>query len=71
MKEVANTLKKHKQSILGYFYHRITNAIAEGINSLIQSAKRRARRFRTVEGYTVMIYLVVGKLDLSCPSLFA
>lgn len=71
MKEVATTLKKHKQSILGYFYHRITNAIAEGINSLIQSAKRRARGFRTVEGYTAMIYLVVGKLDLSCPSLFA
>jgi len=70
MKEVANTLKKHKQSILGYFYHRITNAIAEGINSLIQSAKRRARGFRTVEGYTAMIYLVVGKLNLSCPTLF-
>ena len=71
MKDVATTLKKHKQSILGYFYHRMTNAIAEGINSLIQSAKRRARGFRTVEGYTAMIYLVVGKLNLSCPSLFA
>lgn len=71
MKEVAKTLLKHKQSILSYFFHRITNAIAEGINSLIQSAKRRARGFRTIEGYTCMIYLVVGKLNLSCPSLFA
>lgn len=71
MKDVANTLKKHKKSILGYFYHRVTNAIAEGINSLIQSAKRKARGFRTYEGYECMIYLVVGKLNLDCPTLFA
>lgn len=71
MKKVADTLKNNKTDILNYFYHRVTNAIAEGINSLIQSAKRRARGFRTYEGYECMIYLVVGKLSLSCPSLFA
>ena len=71
MKAVANTLKRHKESILSYFYSRVTNAIAEGINSLIQSAKRRARGFGTYEGYECMIYLVVGKLSLSCPTLFA
>ncbi|MEI6578866.1 MAG: ISL3 family transposase [Eubacteriales bacterium] len=71
MKEVANTLKTHKESILSYFRYRVTNAIAEGINSLIQSAKRRARGFGTYEGYECMIYLVVGKLSLSCPTLFA
>lgn len=71
MKDVANTLKRHKESILSYFYSRVTNAIAEGINSLIQSAKRRARGFGTYEGYECMIYLVVGKLSLSCPALFA
>jgi transposase len=52
------------------FYHRLTNAIAEGINSKIQSAKRRARGFRTIEGYTAAIILVVGKLKLSRPALF-
>ena len=71
MKKVANTLKEHKQTILAYFHHRVTNAIAEGINSLIQAAKRKARGFRTFIGYECMIYLVVGKLKLSCPSLFA
>ena len=71
MKDVANTLKRHKESILSYFYSRVTDAIAEGINSLIQSAKRRARGFGTYEGYECMIYLVVGKLSLSCPALFA
>lgn len=71
MKNVAKTLKKQKAAILGYFYHRATNAIAEAINSLIQSAKRRARGFRTYEGYKCMIYLTVGKLRLDCPDLFA
>ena len=70
MKQVANTLKKHKQEILSYFFHRLTNAIAEGINSIIQSAKRRARGFRTIEGYVSAIFLAVGKLNLSCPALF-
>lgn len=71
MKKVSNTLKKYKQQILSYFFHRLTNAIAEGINSIIQSAKRRARGFRTFEGYVSAIYLAVGKLKLSCPALLA
>jgi len=71
MKQVAGTLKKYKQNILSYFYYRLTNAISEGINSIIQSAKRRARGFRTIEGYVAAIYLAVGKLNFSCPPLFA
>ncbi|MBQ6018939.1 MAG: transposase, partial [Clostridia bacterium] len=53
-----------------YFKHRVTNAIAEAINSLIQAAKIKARGFRTFEGYACMIYLVVGKLKLDCTPLF-
>lgn len=71
MKKVANTLQKHKESILGYFFVRVTNAVAEGINSMIQSAKRRARGYRTLESYKQMIYLVAGKLTLDCPPLFS
>ena len=71
MKKVANTLEKHKESILGYFFARVTNAVAEGINSMIQSAKRRARGYRTLESYKQMIYLVAGKLSLDCPPLFS
>ena len=70
MKKVATTLKKHKGSILSYFYFRVTNAVAEAINSLIQAAKRKARGYRTYEGYECMIYLVAGKLKLDCPPLF-
>ena len=71
MKKVADTLRKHKKSILGYFFARVTNAVAEGINSIIQSAKRRARGYRTLESYKCMIYLVAGKFSLDCPPLFA
>jgi transposase len=71
MKQVANTLKKYKQQILSYFYYRLANAIAEGINSMIQSAKLRARGFRTIKGYVAPIFLAVGKLNLSYPALFA
>jgi transposase len=71
MKSAANTLKAYKQEILAYFSARITNAIAEGINSMIQAAKRKARGYRTFRGFACMIYLVAGKLSLSCGSPFA
>jgi transposase len=70
MKEAAETLKRHKDKILAYFKNRITNAICEGINSMIQAAKRKARGFHTFEGYSAMIYLVAGKLELAVPKPF-
>ena len=70
MKDVARSLREKAGEILEYFNCRLTNAFAEGMNSLIQAAKRRARGFRTYQGYRTMIFLVVGKLKLSCPSPF-
>jgi transposase len=70
MKEAAETLMRHKDKILNYFKGRLTNAICEGINSMIQAAKRKARGFHTFEGYSSMIYLVAGKLQLALPSPF-
>ncbi|MBR5949337.1 MAG: transposase, partial [Clostridia bacterium] len=61
-----DTLKKYKNEILNYFRSHITNAICEGINSMIQAAKRKARGYRTFEGFSSMIYLVAGKLKLAC-----
>ncbi|WP_262394247.1 transposase [Youxingia wuxianensis] len=59
MKDAATTLRNHKEKILAYFYHRITNAVCEGINSMIQAAKRKARGFNTYEGFASMIYLLL------------
>ena len=70
MKEAAETLMRHKSKILHYFKDRLTNAICEGINSMIQAAKRKARGFHTLEGYASMIFLVAGKLQLAAPSPF-
>ena len=70
MKDAALTLRNHSKEILNYFHTRLTNAICEGINAMIQAAKRKARGFHTFEGYAAMIYLVAGKLELTTPVLF-
>jgi transposase len=71
MKRAAATLLEHKPQIMAYFLTRLTNAIAEGINSLIQTGKRKARGFRTFRGYSTMIYLTCSKLDFAPVQLFA
>jgi transposase len=68
MKKVALTLKKHITEILNIFTSRLTNAICEGINSLIQAAKRKARGYHTIIGFSCMIYLIAAKLRLACPN---
>ena len=70
MKQAAQSLLRHKEQIIAYFQEHITNAICEGINSMIQAAKRKARGYRTYEGYTAMIYLIARKLQLAVPKPF-
>jgi transposase len=64
MKEFAGMTRRHFDDILAYFEHPYTNAILEGLNSIIQNAERRARGFRNMDYFTTMIYLNCGKLDL-------
>jgi transposase len=68
MKRVAATLKMYRKEILNVFVTRLTNAICEGINSMIQAAKRKARGYKTVDGFICMIYLIASKLTLACPN---
>lgn len=67
MKECAASLKEHEKKILNYFSNTVTNAICEGINSMVQTAKRRARGFHTFRGFAAAIYLIAGKLQLAVP----
>ena len=60
MKKFCGTLKNHWDEILNYFDNKYTNATLEGINSIIQNIKRRARGFRNKEYFKTMIYLVCG-----------
>lgn len=64
MKHFATMLKTNWEEILNYFDYRFTNAILEGMNSIIQNIKRRARGFRSDKYFKTMIYLVCGHLDL-------
>ena len=70
MKDAAQTLWRHRPKILAYFRARLTNAICEGIDAMVQAAKRKARGYHTFEGYSAMIYLAAGKLNLATPNPF-
>jgi transposase len=62
--KAAKTLKRHLPNIMTYFKHRITNAMAEGINSKIQVVKLMACGFRNRDHYRMAIYFHCGGLDL-------
>ena len=61
---VAKMVKSHLPNILTYYQHRITNAVSEGINSAIQTIKKRAAGYRNVENFKTAIYFHCGGLDL-------
>jgi transposase len=62
--KVAYTLMNHWDGILRWFESQITNGILEGFNSLIQSARAKARGYRTHKNFINMAYQILGKLDL-------
>jgi transposase len=57
-------LESHWDGIIRWHHSRISNGLLEGLNSLIQATKRRARGYRTTRNYKSMVYLVAGKLDV-------
>jgi transposase len=62
--KVAKMIKRHLSNVMSYFNHRITNAVAEGLNSKIQTIKKRAYGFRNRENFKTAIYFHCGGLDL-------
>lgn len=65
LKKLARTIGMKMENIINYYEYRITNATLEGINSIIQLAKSRARGFKNIENFKTIIYLTSGKLDIS------
>jgi len=63
--EAARIIKRHWDGVLQWFESGITNGVLEGINSLIQAAKAKARGYRSIRNLVTIVYLVAGKLDLS------
>ena len=68
IKQAAYTIKRHWNGVLRWFHSNINNGILEGINSLIQAAKAKARGYRTTRNLIAMIYLIGGKLDFRLPT---
>jgi transposase len=65
--DAARTIKRHWDGILRWFDSKIANGLIEGINSLVQAAKSKARGYRSMRNLKAMVYLLAGKLDLRLP----
>lgn len=63
MIDFARMLRRHQDGVLRWAQSRISNGVLEGINSMIQAAKARARGYRSVRNLIAMAYLLAGKLD--------
>ena len=66
--EAARTIKRHWNGVLRWFQTGISNGTLEGINSLIQAAKARARGYRSDRNLIAIVYLIAGKLDMRLPT---
>ena len=63
VKRFARMLEDHWSGVIRWHHSQISNGLLEGLNSLIQAAKRRARGYRSNRNFITMIYLIVGKLN--------
>jgi len=70
MIKVAHFVDRHWQGIIHYIQSRINNGILEGLNSIVQTIKRKARGFRNVNNFITAIYLKCGKLEFDLPKAF-
>jgi transposase len=66
--DAARTVKRHWNGILRWFDSKIANGLIEGINSLVQAAKAKARGYRTTRNLIAIVYLIAGKLDMQLPA---
>jgi transposase len=66
--DAAHTVKRHWDGILRWFDSKIANGLIEGINSLVQAAKAKARGYRSIRNLKAMVYLIAGKFDLALPA---
>lgn len=65
IKQAAYTIKNHWEGILQWKKSRINNGLLEGLNSLIQAAKAKARGFRNNRYFKIIAFLVTGKLNFT------
>lgn len=62
--KAARTIHSHIANVLTYLDHRITNATAEGLNSRIETIRKRACGIPNFEHFRIAVYFHCGGLDL-------
>jgi transposase len=67
IKEFVTLVEKHWDGIIAWHANHLSNGLLEGINSLVQAAKARARGYRSKTKMITIVYLIAAKLQL--PSL--
>jgi len=65
MKKAAKTIKTHWNGVVRWKESQINNGVLEGLNSIVQAAKSKARGFSTTKNYKIVAYLVTGDLDFT------
>jgi transposase len=65
IRDAAKTIKRHWSGVLHWYNSKINNGILEGLNSLVQAAKAKARGYKTFRNLKTIIYMITGKLDYS------
>ena len=56
IKQAAKTIKRHWTGVIRWFDSKVSNGILEGLNSLIQAAKAKARGYKTFKNIKIIIY---------------
>jgi transposase len=64
IKDFVALVEKHGDGILAWHKNHLTNGLLEGINSLIQAAKARARGYRSKAKMITIVSLTASKLQL-------
>ena len=66
--KVARTLLEHASGVLRWFRGYLTNGFAEGLNSILQAAKAKARGYSTTRNLITIAYLLAGRLSYGLPT---
>lgn len=64
VKKVADMIKERIDNVVSYCRHRITNGVAEGLNSKIMTIKRKCCGFANIDNFKTAIYFHCGGLNL-------
>ncbi len=64
VKDFVALVEAHWDGIVAWHANRLTNGLLEGINSLVQAAKARARGYRNKDKMITIVYLTAAKLQL-------